>query len=670
MNQEEAKKRIEKLKETINYHRYLYHVKDVEKISAGALDSLKHELFLLEQEFPQLITPDSPTQRVEGKVLDKFEKVEHLTRMLSLNDVFSFDELAAWEKRLGRIVPIIKGGYFAEIKMDGLAVSLIYRNGSLWRAATRGDGMVGEDVTVNIKTVESIPLVLRTDDLPNGARLKLSGEVEIRGEIYMTKEEFNRINKEQKQKGESTFANPRNLAAGSIRQLDPRVAASRKLSFMGYDLVTDLGQTTHQQSHELIMSLGLPSNPENRFCVDLNEVEKYYQMIAKKRDQLQYQIDGVVVSINDLKYFQKLGVVGKAPRYMIAYKFPAEQSTAELLDIEIQVGRTGAMTPVAILTPVNVAGSVVSRATLHNQDEIARKDIRIGDTVIVQKAGDVIPEVVESIKTMRDGTQKKYHFPGVCPVCGSQAVRPLGEAVSRCTNRKCFAQTRRQIMHFVSKGGFNIDGLGPKLIDRLLDEGLINDAADLFDLTKGDLQPLERFGEKSIDNLINAIDNSKKISFDKFIYALGIRHVGQQTAHDLAANFVNLDKLVNASIDELNAVEGIGEVVGVSVGNYFRDEKNLALINKLLRLGVKCRKIKESKGLSGLTFVITGTLPSYGREEAGELIRQMGGKVSQSVSRQTDFLLAGEKPGSKHKKAVDLGVKIISEAEFDKLLGK
>jgi len=667
MDLDKAKLRIEKLKKTINHHRYLYHVQDREEISEAALDSLKHELSQLEREFPELVTADSPTQRVEGKALDKFNKVTHKERMLSLNDVFSFEELKDWEKRIKKLVPNLVGGYYAEVKMDGLAVSLLYIDAVLHRAATRGDGRVGEDVTNNIKTIESVPLRLRVEELSDQEKRRIMGEVEVRGEIYLEINEFKRINRQQQKRGESVYANPRNLAAGSIRQLDPKITAGRKLSFMGYDLKTDLGQITHKDSHQLLLKLGFPSNQYNQWCRDLKEVEKYYKKIGKIRERLPYQIDGVVVSVNDLSFYDRLGVVGKAPRYMIAYKFPAEQSTTKVLDIEVQVGRTGVLTPVAILEPVNVAGSVVSRATLHNQDEIERKDVRVGDTIVVQKAGDVIPEVVESIKSLRDGSQKKFKFPEVCPVCGGPAKRRKGEAAYRCMNPGCFAQTRRQIMHFVSKPAFNIEGLGPKIIDRLLDEGLINDASDLFELTKGDLQPLARFAEKSIENLISSIQASKEISFDRFIYALGIRHVGVQTAYDLAHHFPDLSELSNAGLEELNQVEGIGEVVAESVNAYFRDDKNLVLIDKLLRLGVKYRKIKRDSELAGAVFVITGSLEGMSRDEAADLIRSHGGRVSGSVSAKTDYLLAGEKPGSKYDKAEQLGVKIINQAEFNQL---
>lgn len=669
MDKNLARKRIEKLCKAINHHRYLYHVLDRQEISEGALDSLKHELYLLEQMYPDLISFDSPTQRVEGKVLDKFEKVVHKKRMLSLNDVFSFQELNEWEKRILKIEPNLENGYFAEIKMDGLAISVVYRDGLFYKASTRGDGYIGEDVTNNVKTIESIPLRLRLDDLNNKQKLLIEkGDLEVRGEIYMTKKELERLNKIQLKNGLQEYANPRNIAAGSIRQLDPSVAAQRKLLFMGYDLMTDIGQKTHEEAHELILKLGIPSNINNRYCNDLKMVQKYFEDIGKKRENLPYQIDGIVVAINDLKYYEDLGIVGKAPRYMIAYKFPAEQVTTKLLGIEVQVGRTGILTPVAILEPVNVAGSLVSRATLHNEDEIIRKNILVGDTVIIQKAGDVIPEVVQPVIDLRDGTEKKFVMPKKCPVCDSEVVRLEKEVAYRCVNKNCFAQIRRGIIHFVSKGGFNIEGLGPKIVDKLIDSGLIHDVADIFSLTKGDLEPLERFAEKSAINVIDSINNHREVNLNNFIYALGIRHVGQQTAYDLAVKFGSLENIMNASCDDLIGIENIGEIVGRSIFVYFSDDKNRNIVTKLLRLGVKYRKIEKGGFFNGISFVVTGTLKSLSREQAEEHIRQAGGKVSSSVSKKTNYVLAGDKAGSKLKVAKELGVKIINEEDFLKML--
>lgn len=668
MVNEEVQKRIAKLRETINYHRYLYHVLDKEEISPAALDSLKHELFLLEQKFPQYITPDSPTQRVEGKVLDKFAKVEHKVRMISLNDVFSFEELADWEKRLKKIIPNFASQYYAEVKMDGLAISLIYRGGYLFKGVTRGDGRVGEDVTNNIRTIESIPLKIDLAVMNNQERLWLSGDVEVRGEVYMLKEEFKRLNREQKGKGLPVYANPRNIAAGSIRQLDSKITASRKLKFMGYDLIADFGQKRHSEAHEILKKLGFPSNNYNQLCRNLREVQDWYKKIGKKRDGLPYQIDGLVVAVDDLSLWSKLGIVGKAPRYMVAYKFAAEQGTTKILDIEVQVGRTGALTPVAILQPVAVAGSVVSRATLHNAGEIERKDIRIGDTVIVQKAGDVIPEIVESIKSLRVGTERKFVLPKLCPVCGGVIVKNEKDAIVRCGNKNCFAQVSRNIKHFVSKEGFDIAGVGPKIIDRLLDDGLIADAADLFVLTEGDLEPLERMAEKSAKNIISSIQSHKVVTLDKFIYALGIRHVGLQTAYDLAVKFNKIDNLFSANQDDLLGVENIGEVVALSVYDYFHDQKNKIFIDKLLNSGVKYRKIDNVGKLHDQNFLITGTLENFSRAQAQELIRKKGGRILSAVSRELDFLVVGANPGSKLSRAQELGVKIISESEFTDLI--
>lgn len=665
---QDIEKRIKKLKETINYHRYLYHVLDRQEISEAALDSLKHELYLLEQQYPEFITKDSPTQRVEGKVLDKFDKVEHKKRMISLNDIFSFDELEVWEKRITKLTKDFKKKYYVEIKMDGLAISLIYRNGSLFRGVTRGDGKIGEDVTNNIRTIESIPLELDLSDLDDQAKLLASGEIEIRGEVYMMKEEFESLNARQKEKGLPLYANPRNIAAGSIRQLDPKVAAKRKLKFMGYDLVTNLGQKNHSEAHEMLVKLGFPSNNYNRLCFGLNEVEKQYQKIFDLRNNLPYQIDGMVVVVDDLSFWSKLGIVGKAPRYMIAYKFPAEQATTKLLNIEVQVGRTGAMTPVAILEPVNVAGSVVSRATLHNEEEIHRKDIRIGDTVVVQKAGDVIPEIVESIKTMRLGLEKKYVLPDICPVCGTKVIKSDKDTIIRCGNKNCFAQVSRSIKHFVGKEAFDIAGVGPKIIDKLLDEGLIADAADLFFLTEGDLKPLERMAEKSAKNIVASIQGRREIGLDRLIFALGIRHVGLQTSYDLALKYGSLSSLFEIGFEELMGLENIGEVVARSIYEYFHDPKNKIFIDKLLNSGIKYRRIKNEGGLNNKTFLITGSLEIMSRAQASELIRKNGGRVASSVAKDLDFLVVGEKPGSKLEKAKALGVRILTEVDFLKLL--
>jgi len=662
MTKTEAKERIEKLKDLVNYHRYLYHVLDRQEISDAALDSLKHELSKLESEYPEYLTPDSPTQRA-GKPLSGFKKVRHGSPMLSLQDAFAEEEMKAWEGRITKLVPSEKLDYFAELKIDGFAISLVYEDGFLAEGSTRGDGYIGEDVTQNLKTIESIPLKLN-----NVSGINTKQRIEVRGEVFMSEQEFERVNKEQTLKNLPFYANPRNLAAGSIRQLDPKIAASRRLDSYFYNLVTDLGQKTHEDEHKILADLGFKTSPHVKYCPDLLCVLDYYDYWTTRKGKLPFEVDGMVAIVNSLELERRLGMVGKAPRWAVAYKFPAEQATTGVLDIQIGIGRTGALTPVAILEPVLVAGSTVSRATLHNEDEIKRKDIRIGDTVIIQKAGDVIPEVVESLKNLRTGKEKYFKMPKECPICGGKVIRPEGEAVARCANTACFAIRREQIIHFVSRDAFDIQGLGEKIIDQLLARDLITDSADLFKLKAGDLQPLERFAEKSASNIIESIESHKKVTLAKFIFALGIRYVGIQTAALLADYFGNLEKIKDASIEELENVEGVGKKVAASIYNWFGDPNNLRYIKELKDAGVGYELHEKSYELEGMTFVITGSLSSMAREEAEEIIRNMGGKASSSVSKNTSYVVAGENPGSKHKKAIDLGIKIINENEFLKLL--
>ncbi|MFA6391821.1 MAG: NAD-dependent DNA ligase LigA [Patescibacteria group bacterium] len=672
MNKKEAKSRIEKLKEEINHHRYLYHVLDKPVISDAALDSLKHELELLEKAFPEYLTPDSPTQRVGGKPLDKFSKVQHATRMLSLNDIFSKEELLEWEERNKKLLPSTsKINYYTEVKMDGLALSLKYSNGLLKQGSTRGDGRVGEDVTQNIKTIQSIPLRINIDSLDKKVSLQAKKEIIVRGEVFMATADFQKLNQEQVKKGESEFANPRNAAAGSIRQLDSNIAGSRRLSFMAYDLVTDLGQKTHKEAHKILQRLGFRAGEENNdslnsFCDDLSAVEEFYRNISKKRKQLPFWIDGIVININDLNIYQRLGVVGKAPRGAVAYKFPSEQAVTIVEDIQVQIGRTGALTPVAHLTPVRVAGSTVSRATLHNEDEIERLGLKIGDTVIIQKAGDIIPDIVEVLPKMRTGKEKKFVMPKICPMCGSKVLRKEGEVAHYCTNKNCFAVQRESIYHFVSKKAFDIEGLGPKIIDSLFENNLIKNVVDIFDLTFDELKSLERFAEKSAENTIKAINNSKNITLARFIYALGIRHIGEETAIDLADSFGNIDKLKKVNQDDLSNIHDIGGVMADSIVKYFKDQNNLDIINGLLERGVKLINPVSRKhtAITGKSFVVTGTLNSLSREEIKEKIRVAGGKVSSSVSKQTDYLIYGDNPGSKYEKAKKLGITAVSEPEF------
>ncbi len=687
MNKQQAKNRIENLRKEINHHRYLYHVLDRQEISDAALDSLKHELYKLETEHPDLVTSDSPTQRVSGKPLEKFEKVKHREPMLSIEDAFSPEEVKDWEKRIQKMIPNARFDYFAEIKMDGLAISLLYENGTLKTAATRGDGRVGEDVTQNVKTIEAVPLELRAptdreiEDFVKRFRGKMdekkfrksiadfNGVVEVRGEVFMHKKVFDRLNKEQEKQELQKFANPRNVAAGSIRQLDPKITASRRLDFYAYGLFTDFGQTTYEQVNEILKLLGVKVNPLFAHCETLEDVVKFHNKVAKERGRLPYWTDGIVVYVNSVDAVKKLGVAGKAPRGLLAYKFPAEQSTTVVRKVHFQVGRTGALTPVATLDPVFIAGTTVTHATLHNIDEIERLGIAIGDTVIVEKAGDVIPKIVSVLPKLRTGKETSIPIPKQCPVCGSPVRREKDEVAIYCSNAKCFAKEKENVIHFVSRKAFNIDGLGIKIVEQLIDEGLIADAADIFTLTRGDVEPLERFAEKSADNLIRAIEASKRIALPRFLYALGIRHVGEETADALARRFGTLERLRKGSFHELEAVSDVGEVVAKSISEYMSNEKNSRFLDKLLRNGVKIEKAEtEKQTLAGKTFVLTGTLETMTRDEAKEKIRARGGDVSGSVSKNTDYVVAGTEPGSKYDKAKKFGVTLLDEKSFLYLL--
>jgi DNA ligase (NAD+) len=686
MTKTEAKKRIEKLKKLIEKYRYSRHVLDKEIVPIEIEDSLKKELFDLEQKYPDLITPDSPTQRVGGKPLEKFEKVRHPQPMLSFNDAFSEKDMEDWRERISKLLTkeeISKLDFYCEPKLDGLAIELIYKDGIFSIGSTRGDGVFGENVTQNLKTIESVPLKLREPDEVikdlerEGEKeivdfIKKNGlkEVAVRGEAIITKKNFELVNKEQEKLGQPTFANPRNLAAGSIRQLDPKITAKRKLDVNVYDLVSDFGQRTHEQEHRILHALGFKTNNKySKYCKSLKEVFEFREYWLKNREKLPYEIDGVVVQINDNKIFKKLGVIGKAPRGAIAFKFPLKQSTTILKDVKFQVGRTGAVTPVAVLEPVDVGGVIITRATLHNEDMIKKLGVKIGDTVAVGRAGDVIPEVIQALPELRTGKEKEIKFPRNCPVCGQKLEKPEGEALWRCKNPKCPAKERRYFYHFVN--AFDIIGLGPKIIDRLLDEGLIEDPADLFLLKEEDLLHLERFAEKSAKNLISAIQSKKKINLPRFIFALGIRNVGEETAQDLAEYFGSIEKLKKASLAELQKIMDIGPVVAESIYNFFQEKRNLEFLEKLKKAGVEIQyqkpKIKSQK-LKGLTFVLTGTLETMTREEAKEKIRLFGGEVSESVSRKTDYLIVGKEPGSKFEKAKKLGIKTIEEKEFLQLL--
>lgn len=660
----EAQARIEKLKKEIQHHRHLYHVEDKIEISDGALDSLKKELADLELDFPEFITADSPTQRVGGEALDAFKKVEHSRPVLSLFDAFNLTDLVEWEKRNKKL----QGGepeyqYYVELKIDGLAVILRYEKGVLVRAATRGNGKVGEDVTQNVKTVEAVPLKLSGKNIPD--------VLEVRGEIFMTDKEFTRVNKERKKSGEALYANPRNTAAGSIRQLDPKISASRNLSFFAFDIVNDIGQTLHSSVHEDLASFGFGNNNgNNRLCKNLKEAGEFINEWEEKRKSMPYQTDGAVVIIDDVATQKRLGSVGKAERFMIAYKFPAEESTTVIEDIEVQVGRTGALTPVAILRPTKVAGSVVSRASLHNEDEIERLDVRIGDTVIIHKAGDIIPKVVRVLKKLRTGKEKKFVFPKTCPFCHSEIKRDADGVLQFCTNPKCFAKNAEAIKHFASKKGFDIEGLGSQIVEQLITEGLVGDVADFFTLQKEDLLPLDLFAEKKAEKLIESIQAKKKIDLDRFIVALGIRHVGEQTATLLAEHFGSIEQFKKATREDLEDLDDIGPAASESILVYFADSHTQELFRKFDVAGVKPKKFKknvvENSFFAGKTFLVTGTLQGMSRDGAKDVIKKNGGKVLSSVSKNLDYLIVGEKPGSKLEKAKALGVSILTEDDFTK----
>jgi len=659
MDKQSAKIRIAKLRKTINHHRYLYHVLDKQEISDSVLDSLKNELFELEQQFPDLITKDSPTQRVGGEPLKQFKKVRHQQRMLSFNDAFLKEDMQNWYGRFIKLIPENqknKIDYYCELKIDGLAIELIYKNGFLQTGSTRGDGNIGEDITQNLKTVEAIPLTIEEKK-----------EIIVRGEVFITKKEFERMNKLQEEKGLPAYANPRNIAAGSVRQLDPKITASRKLDSFAYDIL-DSKEITHKGKHKTLKGLGFKTNKHNKYCKSFDEVLQFRERWIKERSKLDYEIDGIVVIINSNEIFEKLGVVGKAPRGAIAYKFPQAETATKVLDIKVQVGRTGAMTPVAILEPAQVTGITISRATLHNEDEIKRLGLKIGDTVIVGRAGDVIPDIIKVLPELRTGHEKNFKMPEKCPSCGTKLIKPEGEVLLRCPNKNCFAQKRRNFYHFVSRAAFNIDGLGPKIIDRLLDEGLVQTPADLFDLEEGDIVPLERFAEKSAENLIKSIQGRKEISLARFIFALGIRNVGEETALDLAKHFGSIKKIKSAQLEEFDSILDIGPVVAKSIYEWFQNKDNLKFLEKLQKF-VKTQNPKpKTQKLKGLSFVLTGSLESMERNEAKEKIRQLGGDVSESVSSKISYVVRGLEPGLKADKAKKLGVKILDEQEFLKLI--
>ncbi len=659
MTKSQAKERIHKLIAQLKKIDYAYYVLDKPFVSDATRDSLKDELEKLEQQYPDLITLDSPTQRVGGKALGKFQKHRHQVPKYSFDDLFSYAEVQEFDRRCKRFLGLDSTTdlkYLCELKIDGLNMSLIYRQGILDKAVTRGDGVTGEVVTHTVKTIPSIPL-----------KLNQAIDIEVGGEVFMPIASFNKLN----QSGRQSFANPRNAAAGTIRQLDPRVASERDLD--AYMYVIFQPQVFKLKTQDQVMSklkeLGFKVNPHFRLVNNIAETQRYFKQWQSKRHELEYEIDGIVIKINDLDLQTRLGRTAKHVRWAAAFKFPAEQVTTVVAEIGLQVGRTGALTPVAHLKPVKLAGTVVKRATLHNQAEIDRLDVRVGDTVVLQKAGDIIPDIVQVLPELRDGHETKFKLPKICPICGSAVRQAKGEVAHYCTNPDCHAQTQRALSHFVSKAAFNIAGLGPKILNQLQQADLIKDPADIFKLTQDDLKPLERFADKSAANLIQAIKQAKRIDLARFIYALGIRHVGEETASVLASHFGSLTKLVQADLDDLQQVPDIGPKVAQSVHDWFDQVKNLRLLKKFNQSGVKILPPPTVQAkLNNLTFVVTGELTTLSRQAVKDKIKALGGKVSSAVSAKTDYLVVGDKPGSKYRQAQKLGVKQLTEAELLKML--
>ncbi len=693
---EKDKKRITVLRNWLNEWNYNYFVLNKNDVSEVARDKLKRELEDLEKKYPKLVTPDSPTQRVGSIVSSDFAKIKHITQKESLSDIFTFEELDEWEIRIKKILPEIEFDYICELKIDGLNISIIYKDGIFEQAITRGNGIEGEDVTHTIKTIESIPLKLRK-------KLNL---MEVSGEVYMSKKSFKKLNEKE------NFKNPRNAAAGTVRQLNPKIASERNLDMFFYSMdkkSVNLNKIkTQNDLLDFFNDIGLKVNKNYKHCKNISKVKEYIKLWERKRDVLPYEIDGVVVKVNNILYQKNLGSTAKAPRYAIAYKFPAEQSTTKILDIKLQIGRTGAITPVAIMKPTLLDGSMVSRATLHNDEEIKRKDIRIGDTIIIQKAGDIIPAIVKVIKELRTGDEIEFMMPILCPACEAKLIKPENESIYRCPNTDCYAKNKELLEHFISKKGFNIKGMGPSVINQLIENNLIEDPADIFNLNKGDLLQLDLFQEKRADNIIKSINESKIIDLNRFIYSLGIRYIGDETTQ-IISKIIKLDKetitiqkektsnqlnlfyeeekeiktlevstitnfllsITSLSLEDLEAIDGIGKKVAESLYLWFRTDKNRRLLSKLedneIKLVYKENDIKNER-FKGLSFCITGTLSKYSRDQIKKEINLRGGKIISKISKKTNFLIQGDNPGSKLKDAKDLGTKIITEDKITKLL--
>ncbi len=661
MEKDAAKRRIDALREQIDYHNYRYYVLDDPVASDAEYDRLMQELTRLEEEYPELVSPSSPTQRVGARPLPEFTEVTHTIPLLSLANAFTVEELRDFDGRVRKLLGVTSVDYVVEPKIDGLAVELVYVNGEFFQGSTRGDGYVGEDITQNLRTIRTLPMRLLTGEAPVPARL------EVRGEVFMGAKEFRELNRQRGLAGEPLFANPRNAGAGSVRQLDPRITARRKLSIFCYGLgqITGVTIATHWEYLERLKSWGFKVNPLVKLCLSIEDVLGHYERIRAMRDELPYEIDGTVIKVNRFDYQNLLGTVSRSPRWALAFKFEAREETTVIQDIVISVGRTGALTPVAVLRPVNIGGVEVSRATLHNEDEVERKDIRIGDTVIVTRAGDVIPEVVKVIPEARTGAEKTFVMPDECPVCGEHVIRPPDEVVRRCININCPAQIKGRIQHFASKRAIDIEGIGEKLVEQMVDSGLIRSVADIYDLTKEQLVGLERMAEKSAGNIIEAIEASKKKGFARFLNALGIRHVGEHISDVLASRFADIHELMAAGEEELRGIMEIGPEVAGSITAFFHDPENEKTIERLISAGVEIEyKQAEDKGLEGLTFAFTGTLTSVGREEARKLVEARGGRTASSLSKNVTYLVAGAGGGSKRDKAATLGVKTITETEF------
>ncbi len=657
------KERLNKLKEILEKHRYLYYVLDKPEISDEAYDSLLRELIEIESKHPNLVTPDSPSQRVGGEPLKEFNKITHTSRQWSFDDVFDLAELTKWEEKVRNFMD--KEGasnekleYCVELKIDGLKVVLSYKDGNLVQAATRGDGKVGEDVTLNIRTIQSIPLVL-----------KKKIDIKVVGEVWLSKNNLKKINEERKKNGEEVYANTRNLAAGSLRQLDPKITASRSLDSFIYDIDEMEGIPNQKDEINLLSELGFKTNTYTKVFDSIQDIQTFYNSWTKKKHSLEYELDGLVIKINSNKIQKALGYTAKSPRWAIAYKFPAEQVTTVLEDIVLQVGRTGVVTPVAHLKPVRVAGSTVSRATLHNEDEIKRLDVRIGDTVVLQKAGDVIPDIVSVVYDLRPKNSKLYVFPKHVPACGGDGSieRIPGEAAWRCVSKDSFDQNRRRFHYFVSKKCFDIDGMGPKILDVLIEKGLIDSFADIFTLNRDELLSLPRFAEKSVDNLLDSVEKARTVTLPRLLASLSIPQVGEETAYDIAKHFGSISKIQNAKYEEIESIYGVGPIVAKSVFDWFRDEDNIASLNALLKQIKIEEAVSGNLKLSGKSFVFTGSL-NMDRVEAQEIVRKLGGDVSSSVSKNTSYVVAGENAGSKLEKANELGVSVITEGEFEQMV--